>query len=129
MKVMTILGTASVLALGGTATADVTGVEIVNIGDYGNGTTYHMYLNVTEGTRGRRHLWQLDRRHVHRNGRWHVLLSKPLWRSALSTNCNVAFFPLAPSLQYDTFVTIGALDSTGNPFANNALLDIGIDWS
>ena len=128
MKVMTILGTASVLALGGTATADVTGVEIVNMGDYGNGTTYHMYLNVTEGTRvdaifgnstGAMSIGTADGMSFYQNA----------FGSALSTGCNAAFFTLAPSLQYDSFVTIGALDSSGNPFANNALLDIGIDWS
>ena len=41
-----------------------------------------------------------------------------------STSINSAFFPLAPSLEWDTYVTIGALYSN-----DNALLDIGIDWA
>jgi len=46
-----------------------------------------------------------------------------------STSINSAFFPLAPDLEYDSYVTVGALHSDGYPFANNALLDIGIDWT
>jgi hypothetical protein len=34
-----------------------------------------------------------------------------------------------PSLQYDSFVTVGSLDNTGYPYDNNALLNIGIDWT
>ena len=37
---------------------------------------------------------------------------------------NPAFFPLAPSLEWDSYVTIGNLYNT-----DNALQDIGIDWS
>jgi hypothetical protein len=102
MKVMTILGTASVLALGGTATADVTGVEIVNIGDYGNGTTYHMYLNVTEGTR-------VD-----------AIFGNSTGAMSIGTADGMSFYQNLYG---------GPLYSTGNPFANNALLDIGIDWT
>ena len=46
-----------------------------------------------------------------------------------STSNNSDFYVLAPSLEWDSFVTIGALHANGNPFGNNALLDIGIDWS
>ena len=48
---------------------------------------------------------------------------------ATSTSINSAFFVLAPSLEWDSYVTIGALHSNGFPFGNNALLDIGIDWT
>jgi uncharacterized protein (TIGR03382 family) len=37
---------------------------------------------------------------------------------------NPAFFPIFPSLVYDSFVTIGLLTNVGN-----AMLDIGIDWT
>jgi hypothetical protein len=45
-----------------------------------------------------------------------------------STSINAAFFPLAPSLEWDSYVTIGALyaATAADP---NALLDIGIDWT
>jgi hypothetical protein len=46
-----------------------------------------------------------------------------------SQSINSAFFPLAPSLEWDSYVTIGSLYSDGTPFANNALQDIGIDWA
>lgn len=46
-----------------------------------------------------------------------------------STSINSAFFPLAPSLEWDSYVTIGALYANGSPFGNNALLDIGIDFA
>jgi len=46
-----------------------------------------------------------------------------------STSINSAFFPLAASLEWDSYVTIGALYADGTPFDNNALLDIGIDFS
>jgi MYXO-CTERM domain-containing protein len=42
---------------------------------------------------------------------------------------NSAFFPLAPSLEWDSYVTVGALYADGTPFGNNALMDIGIDWA
>ena len=48
---------------------------------------------------------------------------------ATSQAINSAFFPLAPSLEWDSYFTIGSLYSDGTPFGNNALQDIGIDWS
>jgi len=48
---------------------------------------------------------------------------------ATSQAINSAFFPLAPSLEWDSYFTIGALYSDGTPFGNNALQDIGINWS
>ncbi len=46
-----------------------------------------------------------------------------------STSINSAFFALAPSLEHDSYVTIGALHLDGTPFGENGLLDIGIDWA
>ncbi|MCH2140345.1 MAG: hypothetical protein MK100_04845 [Phycisphaerales bacterium] len=46
-----------------------------------------------------------------------------------SQDVNPDFYPLAPELEWDSRVTIGALDSSGNPFPENALNNIGIDWS
>ena len=42
---------------------------------------------------------------------------------------NSGFFGMAPSLEWDSYVTIGALYSDGTPFGDNALQDIGIDWA
>ena len=46
-----------------------------------------------------------------------------------SQDVNPAFYPLAPDLVYDSRVTIGALDSSGDPFASNELNNIGIDFT
>jgi hypothetical protein len=46
-----------------------------------------------------------------------------------STSINPAFFSLDPDVEWDSFLTIGALDAAGTPFGNNALLDIGINWA
>ena len=128
MKTFLALGAAGALVATAAATADVQSIEIESLGDTGNGITYHMYAVVDAGSRvdavfgnssGTATIGTADGLSFYQN----------LYGSALSTGCNTAFFPLAPSLQYDSFVTIGALDSSGNPSANNALLDIGIDWS
>lgn len=47
----------------------------------------------------------------------------------LSTDVNPAFYDFEPALEWDSRVTIGALDSTGNPFPGNALGTIGIDFT
>jgi len=46
-----------------------------------------------------------------------------------SQSINPALFETFPELRYDSFVTIGSLDSSGNPYPENALSDIGIDWN
>ncbi|MDP7005317.1 MAG: hypothetical protein QF718_03805 [Phycisphaerales bacterium] len=46
-----------------------------------------------------------------------------------SMEINPLLYGNFPSLQYDSFVTVGAMDSTGYPYTNNALMNIGIDWS
>ena len=46
-----------------------------------------------------------------------------------SADINPALYSSFPSLEYDSWVTIGAMDSTGTPFPANALLDLGIDWT
>ena len=46
-----------------------------------------------------------------------------------STSINPVLFPTFPSLEYDSWVTIGAMDMTGGQFGSNNLLDIGIDWA
>jgi hypothetical protein len=46
-----------------------------------------------------------------------------------SLEINPEFYQFAPGLEWDTRVTIGAIDSSGNPFPENAINTIGIDWS
>ncbi|MCH2132863.1 MAG: M12 family metallo-peptidase [Phycisphaerales bacterium] len=47
----------------------------------------------------------------------------------MSTDINPAFYEFAPGLEWDSRVTIGAIDSTGAPFASNELGSVGIDWT
>ena len=46
-----------------------------------------------------------------------------------SIDVNPAFYEMAPDLEWDSRVTIGAIDSTGNPFPENTLNQVGIDWT
>ena len=45
-----------------------------------------------------------------------------------SRDVNPKFYPIAPDLEWDSRVTIGCLDTTGAPFDDNVLQNIGIDW-
>ena len=45
-----------------------------------------------------------------------------------SADVNPAFYPIEPDLEWDSRVTIGAIDSTGNPYPENVLQNIGINW-
>ncbi|MCH2139222.1 MAG: hypothetical protein MK074_09270 [Phycisphaerales bacterium] len=45
-----------------------------------------------------------------------------------SAGINPALFDVFPNLRWDSRVTIGALDSSGDPFPENALQNVGIDW-
>ncbi|MEE2907734.1 MAG: hypothetical protein VX527_07860 [Planctomycetota bacterium] len=47
----------------------------------------------------------------------------------LSTDVNPSFYEFEPALEWDSRVTIGALDSTGNPFPSNDMGTIGIDFT
>ncbi|MCH2140832.1 MAG: hypothetical protein MK100_07330 [Phycisphaerales bacterium] len=129
MKATMMLSTAGALTVAGLAQATpFNGFTINSIGDMGYGETYHMYVNLESGARidavfgnsvGALSIGTADGMSFYQNA-----LGGPT-----STSINSAFFPLAPSLEWDTYVTIGAIDQAGNPFGENKLLDIGIDWS
>ena len=46
-----------------------------------------------------------------------------------SVEINPNFYSFVPDLEWDSRVTIGALDQTGNQFGSNNLGSVGIDWS
>ncbi|MAT80533.1 MAG: hypothetical protein CMJ29_02675 [Phycisphaerae bacterium] len=46
-----------------------------------------------------------------------------------SVSINPNFYSFVPDLEWDSRVTIGALDQTGNPFDANNLGDVGINWT
>jgi len=129
MKATMMLGTAGALTLAGLAQATpFQGFTIESMGDMGYGQTYRMYVNLDAGTRidavfgnsiGALSIGTADGMSFYQNA-----LGGPT-----STSINSAFFPLAPSLEWDSYVTVGALYANGYPFAENKLLDIGIDWT
>ena len=46
-----------------------------------------------------------------------------------SKEINSNFFAFVPSLEWDSYVTVGALYQDGTPFGENALNTVGIDWA
>ncbi len=120
-------GSVGIIAIASTATAgmnglsyDIHGMNLVD-GTY----TIRMYANVDAGDR-------LDA--VYGNGTTGFSISmldgastyqNTTYGAPTRAGINEAFFPLAPSLEWDSYMTIGELYSG----SNNALQDIGIDWS
>ena len=125
-----VLGAAFSLLLAGVAQASpYQGISIDSLGDMGNGETYRMYVDMDAGTR-------VDA--IFGNGAAELSISTAdgmsfyqhtAFGGPTSQSINSAFFPLAPSLEWDSYVSIGALYTNGAPFGSNNLLDIGIDWS
>jgi len=110
-----------------TATADYTGLsyDIVADADIANSWTARIYANFDGG--------RLDAVFGNMDNDLSIGSTGGFYQNSLggatSTAINSAFFALAPSLEWDSYVTIGALHSDGYPYGNNALLDIGIDWT
>jgi hypothetical protein len=48
---------------------------------------------------------------------------------ATSLDCNEGFFNFAPALQWDSFITIGALTNNGTPYAANNLQNVGVNFT
>ena len=124
-----VLSAALGLAIAGVAQASpYQGISIDSLGNMGNGETYRMYVDMDADTR-------IDAIFGNSVGALSIDTADGMsfYQNALgghtSTGVNAAFFPLAPSLEWDSYVTIGAITSNGDPFANNALLDIGIDFT
>ncbi|MCH2132862.1 MAG: hypothetical protein MK116_03835 [Phycisphaerales bacterium] len=57
------------------------------------------------------------------------LFYQSVYGGPLSTDVNPAFFEFDPNLEWDSRLTIGAIDSTGNPFDANNVGSVGIDWT
>jgi hypothetical protein len=122
-------GTVAGLALAGSATAGMNGLtyDFVSASDQGD-YTVRVYAELDSGNR----LDAVFGNSVH-NLRMDYLDGATAYQNdlggATSQAINSAFFALAPSLEWDSYVTIGSLYSDGTPFANNALQDIGINWA
>ena len=118
----------SLLAVG-TASADFQGISIDVVDNgMGLGTTYRVYVDVEAGDQVNAIFGDsVDVLTV--NGVDGASFYQNSFGGATSTSINSSFFSFVPSLEWDSYVTIGALHSDGTPFGNNALLDIGIDFS
>ena len=107
------------LVFAGTAGADYTGLSISEGVDSAYGTTYHIYANMADGDR-------LDA--VYGDGDNALTIDGSFYQNAFGDNTsagiNPALIAVFPSLAFDSWVTIGLEDMTGNALAN-----IGIDWT
>jgi MYXO-CTERM domain-containing protein len=124
-------GTVGGLALAGTATAGLNGLsyDLVGEGLVAGTYTVRLYADVDAGDRldavygnsdNSFMIGMLDGASTYQNATYGGPTSKSI---------NSAFFAIVPSLEWDSYVTIGCLYSDGTPFGNNALQDIGIDWA
>jgi len=124
-------GTVGGLALAGTATAGLNSLSYDLVGEDLVGGTYtvRLYADVNAGDR-------LDA--VYGNSTTGFMITmldgastyqNATYGGPTSKSINSAFFSIVPSLEWDSYVTIGCLYSDGTPFGNNALQDIGIDWA
>lgn len=117
------------LILAGTATADFQGLSVDAVDLGGVGTTYRLYADIDAGGR-------VDA--VYGNSTNALSISATGGASFYqnlgfggntSVEINSGFFAFVPSIEWDSYVTIGALYQDGTPFGNNALQNIGIDFS
>lgn len=108
----------------GTVSADFQGISIDAIDSgMGLGTTYQVYVDVSAGDQVNAIFGDGDNI-MTVGGVDGAQLYQNAFGGATSQAINEAFIPLFPSLAFDSFVTIGLTNSTGN-----ALLDIGIDFA
>jgi len=127
MKTIGLAGAACTLIGTAAASADATGLS-VDLVDTSQGHTYRVYAEVAAGDR-------IDA--VFGNSENDLLVNAGDGMSfyqnslggATSLSINSAFFPLAPSVEWDSYVTIGSLYANGDPFASNELKTIGIDFT
>jgi MYXO-CTERM domain-containing protein len=129
MKNSIFAGTVATFALATIASASPyqgMSAELVNSGDQGD--SYRVYALLDAGAR-------VDAVYGNSAGDLNIYASSGTFYQNLSyggntsTSINSAFFPVFPSIEWDSYVSIGCLYSDGTPFDGNALNEIGIDWS
>ncbi|MDP7028663.1 MAG: hypothetical protein QF733_00395 [Phycisphaerales bacterium] len=127
MKTIGLAGAACTLIGTAGASADAIGIS-VELVDSSQGSTYRVYAEVEDGDR-------IDA--VFGNSTNDLMVGAGGGLSfyqnglggATSLSINSAFFPLAPSVEWDSYVTIGSLYADGYPFGSNELKTIGIDFT
>jgi len=110
----------STLFTAGLATADFQGFSVDESNEFVGGTTYRVYANVDAGDQVNAIFGDgVDPLSIDSGG---FGFYQNMFGSHRAPDSSL--FPFFPSLEYDSFVTIGLCTSTGN-----AMLDIGIDWT
>ena len=101
-------------------------MDLVNSGDQGD--TYRLYAHIDEGAR-------IDAVYGNSVQGLNIVAADGLsfYQNAgggnTSLNINSVLFDFVPGLEWDSYVSIGALYQDGTPFDANALNTIGIDFS
>ena len=101
-------------------------MELVNVGD--QGSTYRLFANLDAGAR-------VDAVYGNSVGTLSIAAANgaTMYQNAnggpTSKEINSNFFPFVPSMEWDSYVSIGAYYQNGAPFGGNNLNNIGIDWS
>ena len=129
MKLTSVFaGAVGGLFLASTASASLQSLsmELVNTGDQGN--TYRLFANLDAGAR-------IDAVYGNSVGTLSIGTTNgaTMYQNAnggpTSKEINSNFFPFVPSMEWDSYVSIGAYYQNGAPFGENNLNNIGIDWS
>ena len=132
-NIITITGAVASIALGGTALGGLNGLsyDVIGYGLVGGEPNYtvRLYADVDAGDR-------LDAVYGNSDNGFMITMlngastyQNATYGGPTSKSINSAFFAIVPSLEWDSYVTIGAIYADGTPFDNNALQDIGIDWT
>ena len=101
-------------------------MELANSGNEGN--TYRLFANLETGARINS---------VYGNGVSDLQISTAnnasIYHNAnggpTSKEINSNFFPFVPSMEWDSYVSIGSYYQNGAPFGDNNLNNIGMDWA
>jgi MYXO-CTERM domain-containing protein len=129
MKLTSVFaGAVGGLFLAGTASAALQSVsmELVNTGDQGK--TYRLFANLDAGAR-------IDAVYGNSVGTLSIGTTNnaTMYQNAnggpTSKEINSNFFPFVPSMEWDSYVSIGAYYQNGAPFGENNLNNIGINWA
>ena len=129
MKLTSVFaGAVGGLVLASTASANLQSLsmDLVNAGSEGN--TYRLFANLDAGAR-------IDAVYGNSVGTLSIGVDNgaTMYQNSnggpTSKEINSNFFPFVPSMEWDSYVSIGAYYQNGAPFGENNLNNIGIDWS
>ena len=121
VRMTPLVGTAAMISLGSTtAFADFQGIEWEAIDSgLGIGTTYRLYVAIDAGG-------EVDAVYGDSDNALTIESSTSFYQNPFGGygTPSESLFEFFPSLEFDSFVTIGLLNDTGD-----AMMDIGIDWT